>query len=44
MVDFARVRECSRVYWNTQATNATARLLYDKVGIHRGFIRYDIDV
>lgn len=44
VVDFARARECSRVYWNTQATNATARLLYDKVGIHRGFIRYDIDV
>lgn len=35
---------CSRVYWNTQADNATARHLYDRVAVHRGFIRYDIDL
>ncbi len=44
VVDFARARECSRVYWNTKTDNATARRLYDKVGVHRGFIRYDIDI
>jgi GNAT superfamily N-acetyltransferase len=40
----ARDRGCSRVYWNTQASNATARRLYDKVAEHRGFIRYQIDL
>ena len=31
----------STVYWLTQEDNARARLLYDKVGVYRGFIRYD---
>ncbi|MBL0901469.1 MAG: hypothetical protein IBJ17_22585 [Reyranella sp.] len=39
-----QARGCPRVYWQTQAGNATARLLYDKVAVHRGFIRYDIDL
>lgn len=31
----------SRLYWLTQDSNATARLLYDRLAVHRGFIRYD---
>jgi GNAT superfamily N-acetyltransferase len=30
----------SRVYWQTQETNATAMLLYDKVAEHSGFVVY----
>jgi GNAT superfamily N-acetyltransferase len=30
----------SRVYWQTQHSNSAARLLYDKVGTHAGFIVY----
>jgi GNAT superfamily N-acetyltransferase len=30
----------SRVYWQTQAGNTTARALYDKVARHQGFIVY----
>ena len=36
----ARAAGCSRVYWQTQATNAAGRALYDKVAAHRGFIVY----
>jgi len=32
-----------RVYWQTHAANATARLLYDKVAQHAGFIVYSHD-
>jgi GNAT superfamily N-acetyltransferase len=42
--DWARANECCRVYWMTHETNATARLLYDKVGENRGFIRYQIEL
>jgi GNAT superfamily N-acetyltransferase len=31
---------CSRVYWLTHETNATARQLYDRIAEHRGFIQY----
>lgn len=31
---------CSRVYWQTQVTNAAGRALYDKVADHKGFIVY----
>lgn len=31
----------SRLYWQTKESNATARMLYDKVGKFNGFIRYD---
>jgi GNAT superfamily N-acetyltransferase len=41
---WARKRQCSRVYWMTHETNATARLLYDKVAAHTGFIRYQMDL
>jgi len=30
-----------RYYWQTQADNKTARILYDKVAQHKGFIRYE---
>jgi GNAT superfamily N-acetyltransferase len=44
VADWARERKCPRVYWQTQESNATARLLYDKVAVNRGFIRYDIEL
>lgn len=37
----ARERGATRYYWNTQADNAVARSLYDKVARFNGFIRYD---
>lgn len=37
----ARARGATRYYWLTHETNSTARLLYDKVGQYKGFIRYD---
>jgi GNAT superfamily N-acetyltransferase len=42
VADWARGQGCPRLYWLTQETNATARRLYDKVAVNRGFIRYDI--
>ena len=36
----ARGAGCSRVYWQTQATNQAGRALYDKVAQHLGFIVY----
>jgi GNAT superfamily N-acetyltransferase len=36
----ARQAGSSRVYWQTQASNQTARVLYDKVARHFGFIVY----
>lgn len=38
--DAARGAGSSRVYWQTQESNGAARLLYDKVAQHRGFIVY----
>ncbi len=37
----ARVRGCPRYYWLTRQDNVRARILYDKVARHVGFIRYD---
>jgi GNAT superfamily N-acetyltransferase len=42
VVDAARVRGCSRVYWVTHESNTTARRLYDQVAVNSGFIRYQI--
>jgi GNAT superfamily N-acetyltransferase len=42
VVDTARSRGCSRVYWGTHESNETARRLYDQVAINSGFIRYQI--
>jgi len=36
----ARDTGCTRVYWQTQATNAAGRALYEKVARHAGFIVY----
>jgi len=32
------------VYWQTQASNAKGRALYDKVAEHKGFIVYSHDL
>lgn len=37
----ARAHGAERGYWQTREDNARARLLYDKVAKHPGFIRYD---
>lgn len=44
VVDWAGAHGCCRVYWTTQASNTTARYLYDKVAENRGFIRYQIEL
>jgi len=36
----AAVEGCSRVYWLTQESNATARRLYDRIAERSGFIQY----
>lgn len=38
----ASARGCSRLYWMTQASNETARRLYDQVAEFTGFIRYQV--
>jgi GNAT superfamily N-acetyltransferase len=42
VTEWARGQNCSRVYWSTHETNATARRLYDQVALNRGFILYQI--
>jgi GNAT superfamily N-acetyltransferase len=42
VTEFARGRDCDRVYWTTQTSNATARGLYDQVAEDRGFMVYRI--
>jgi GNAT superfamily N-acetyltransferase len=37
---YARRAGCSRVYWHTHETNATAMRLYDKVAEKSGFLVY----
>ncbi|MCU7372487.1 GNAT family N-acetyltransferase [Paucibacter sp. O1-1] len=37
----AAAQGATRYYWLTQAHNARARALYDRVAQHRGFVRYD---
>ncbi len=44
VTDRARERGCSRVYWSTHETNATARRLYDQVAVNRGFILYQVNL
>jgi GNAT superfamily N-acetyltransferase len=44
VADWARERGCVRVYWHTQESNETARRLYDKVAVNRGFIEYNIQL
>ncbi|MGH2872458.1 MAG: GNAT family N-acetyltransferase [Solirubrobacteraceae bacterium] len=44
VANWARERECFRVYWMTHETNARARRLYDHVAANGGFIRYELDL
>jgi len=37
----ARAAGADRMYWMTNADNVTARLLYDRLATHRGFIKYE---
>lgn len=37
----ARAAGSTRLYWQTQADNVTARRLYDRVAKVSGFVRYD---
>ena len=37
----ARARSATRMYWLTQDHNTAARLLYDRLARHSGFIRYE---
>lgn len=37
----ARAAASTRMYWLTQDDNTTARLLYDRLAKHTGFIRYE---
>ena len=38
--DAARAADASQVYWHTQDSNATARLLYDRVATYTGHVQY----
>lgn len=40
LVDEARTRGWSRLYWNTRENNYRARALYDQYTPHSGFVRY----
>ncbi|MFI9453876.1 GNAT family N-acetyltransferase [Amycolatopsis sp. NPDC052450] len=42
VADWARDRDCDRVYWHTKESNVTARRLYDQVAVNRGFIQYQL--
>ncbi len=44
VASWASERGCSRVYWHTHQGNATARLLYDKLAEHHGFLMYTMDI
>ena len=39
---WARAQGCVRVYWHTQTSNTTARRLYDRVALDKGFMQYQI--
>lgn len=38
--DFAKQKNCNRVYWVTQENNHTARRLYDTVATQSDFVQY----
>ena len=44
LYDRARAAGAERVYWHTHETNAQARLLYDRVAAHGGFLLYRKDL
>lgn len=41
VADAARAHGAERLYWLTQADNAVARRLYDRLAVNKGFIKYD---
>lgn len=43
VTEWARVRRLYKVYWHTENTNATARLLYDKLG-KQEYVVYEVDL
>ena len=38
----SRQRGAGRLYWITHHGNTAARALYDRVAVHKGFVRYDL--
>ena len=44
VIDRARASAASRVYWQTQETNATARALYEQLARYNGFIVYTREI
>jgi GNAT superfamily N-acetyltransferase len=40
----SRARGAARLYWLTHVDNQRARALYDRVAVHQGFIRYDLNL
>ncbi|MFW2176364.1 MULTISPECIES: GNAT family N-acetyltransferase [unclassified Moraxella] len=42
--DFAKQKDCNRVYWVTNKTNITAQRLYDKVAKKMDFIQYRYNI
>lgn len=41
LATLAHAGGADRLHWLTHHTNARARRLYDRVAVHKGFIRYD---
>lgn len=41
---FASEQDCNRVYWHTQADNAQARILYDKLATKTDMLQYRKDL
>jgi GNAT superfamily N-acetyltransferase len=44
VLDEAKKRGCSRVYWNTDETNQTARKLYDTYVLESGKRQYRVPI
>jgi GNAT superfamily N-acetyltransferase len=44
VINQAKTRGCSRVYWNTDATNETARKLYDSYVLESGKRQYRVPI
>lgn len=44
VAEWAAAHGCGSVYWQTRQDNATARLLYDRIATHHGFIVYTMDL
>ena len=44
VMDFALSKQCSRLYWNTDADNVTARKLYDSYVLESGKRQYRIQL